>query len=403
MFRVLGQHPGPDLSRAAAASLLGADLGRAGRALAELTRVHMATAQPGGRFELHDLLRAYATEQATLVDPAAQRDRAAVRMVDHYLHTAYAAARLFQAGRTPLQLVPPQPGVTAETLADRPAALAWLGRERPALLAVIDRAAAMGLDHHVWQLVWALAPYLDRHGFWTEWAACERLALAATERLGDQGAQAHTHQRLGHLHGRLGATRLADEHLDTALRLFRRAGDPVGEARAHISQAWRLDQRGEVRSALDHAERAVTLFESADDRAGQLDALSCLGWLHAKSGDHRQGLAHCERARDLYREVDDPLGEAAAWDSIGYINHQMGRHRVAVASYRRSLVLVDRLGGRLHQAEVRLHLGDVHRDAGDLSAARDVWRQALAGLDELQHPEAARLRDKIAQLGGEPG
>src|SRR5262249_17312993 len=47
LFRLLGLHPGVDLAPAAAASLLGADVVHAGRALSELARVHMATAQPG--------------------------------------------------------------------------------------------------------------------------------------------------------------------------------------------------------------------------------------------------------------------------------------------------------------------------------------------------------------------
>jgi hypothetical protein len=40
-------------------------------------------------------------------------------------------------------------------------------------------------------------------------------------------------------------------------------------------------------------------------------------------------------------------------------------------------------------------VGDIHATAGDPAAARAVWRQALDILDELGHPDATRVLDKI--------
>ena len=64
MFRLLGLHPGPDISLAAAASLAAAPLSRARVPLDELTQAHLLAEHIPGRYTCHDLLRAYAAEQA---------------------------------------------------------------------------------------------------------------------------------------------------------------------------------------------------------------------------------------------------------------------------------------------------------------------------------------------------
>src|ERR1700684_1767664 len=65
MFRLLGLHPGPDISAAAAASLAGVPVARARVALRDLVRASLLMEVAPGRFAFHDLLRAYAAEQAT--------------------------------------------------------------------------------------------------------------------------------------------------------------------------------------------------------------------------------------------------------------------------------------------------------------------------------------------------
>ena len=64
MFRLLGLHPGPDISLAAAASLAAVRPGQARAPLAELTGAHLLAEHTPGRYACHDLLRAYAAEQA---------------------------------------------------------------------------------------------------------------------------------------------------------------------------------------------------------------------------------------------------------------------------------------------------------------------------------------------------
>jgi hypothetical protein len=76
LFRLLGIHPGPDISAPAAASLAGLEIAQARKLLARLAGVCLIAEHAPGRFAFHDLLRAYAAEQARSLDPAAVRQAA---------------------------------------------------------------------------------------------------------------------------------------------------------------------------------------------------------------------------------------------------------------------------------------------------------------------------------------
>lgn len=82
LLRRLALHPGPQFDVGAAASLAGLPERRTRPLLAELTRAHLLEQPAAGRFILHDLLRAYATELAS-ADPAADREAALTRLLDH--------------------------------------------------------------------------------------------------------------------------------------------------------------------------------------------------------------------------------------------------------------------------------------------------------------------------------
>ena len=123
MFRLLGLHPGPDISLSAAASLAGMPRAKAGAALRELTRTHMVAEHLPGRFTFHDLLRAYAADQAERHEPTQDRQAAVHRVLDHYLYTAMAASQRFSPSRSPLRLPPVQPGVLPADVAGKEQAM----------------------------------------------------------------------------------------------------------------------------------------------------------------------------------------------------------------------------------------------------------------------------------------
>jgi hypothetical protein len=54
------------------------------------------------------------------------------------------------------------------------------------------------------------------------------------------------------------------------------------------------------------------------------------------------------------------------------------------------------VGDRWGEADTLVNLGDAHDATGASHAARAAWHRALTILDELDHPDANRVRAKLA-------
>jgi tetratricopeptide (TPR) repeat protein len=396
MFRLLGLHPGPEITAAAAASLAGVDPPETRRLLRELTRCHLLAEQAVGRYALHDLLRAYAAEQAAVLDSHDDRQAASGRMLDHYLHTAHAAAVLINGARGSLDLSPARPGTVPERLDGHEQAMAWFTAEHQVLLSVIALAAEAGFDGPAWQLPWTLADYLPWQGQWDDLVGIQHIALAATERLSDTEAQAKAHLSLGRAFFSLRSWKDARKHMSRALELYVGLGDRVGQARCHINLGKVAERLGQHRGALSHARQALTLFDETGNRAGQARALNNVGWYHALLGDHDQALTRSKQALVLQRELGDRCGEANTWDTLGYSHHHLGQHVKATSCYQRAASLFRELGDHCDEADVLIRLGDNYQAVGELAQGREAWQQALFILENLQLPHADTVRAKLA-------
>jgi DNA-binding SARP family transcriptional activator len=398
MFRLLGLHPGPDFTAPSAASLAGVPRSEACRALAELVRAHMVSECAPRRYALHDLLRVYAAEQAEAADAAADRRAAIGRMLDHYLHTAHAAALLLNPSREPVNLAPPASGITPEHLANHQQAAAWFAADHHVLHAVVILAASTGFEAHAWQIPWAMETFLDLRGQWHEQDTIQRAALAAATRLGDKAGQAAARHFLADNCVNLGDHDQARAHLTECLTLYRQLGARTGKARVHLSLSLVAGFQHRHAEALSHDNQALAVFQELGDRAGQASARNAAGWHHAHLGDYRAARRLCRQSIALYRELGDGHGEAAAWDSLGYATHHLGDHTDAIACYQRTLLLVREFGSRLGEATALTHLADTYDATGDPRQAQQARQRALEILDDLQHRDAEQVRAKLGQV-----
>jgi DNA-binding SARP family transcriptional activator len=398
-FRLLGIHPGPDATAPATASLTAVSRDQATVALDELAAAHLLTEHAPGRYTFHDLLRAYAADQARTHDTDEEQHQALHRALDHYLHTAYAADRLLRPMREDtIAPVPPRPGTAPEELADDQQAWRWLEAEHPVVLAAIMQAAARGFDLHACQLLWTLVTFFDRRGNWHDSLAAQAVSLAAAQRLGNPAEQAFAYRALGMFGARLGSHLDAQTHLHRALELYRQLGDPTGQGGTHNNLAATFDLQGRHGEALDHAKQALELYRAAGHQAGQANALNAVGWYCSLLGDHQQALAHCQQALALHRDLGNQMGEAETLDSLGHAHHHLGHRQQSIECYRQALDLYRKIRHRYDEAETLTRFGDTHHAAGDHDAARDTWEQAQAIFEDLQHPNAEQVRLKLKAL-----
>ncbi len=400
LFRLLGLHPGQDVGVDAAASLAGEPPQEVRPLLAELVRAHLATEHLPGRFSMHDLLRAYAAELARDTERGPDLHAARRRLLAHYLHSAYAAALLIYPHRIRLELVAADPGTAVTAFADAERASAWFTVEHPVLVAALNTAADASLGVHAWQLASAMSTFLDRSGHWHDWVATQRTALTVAERCSDRAGRAHAHGSLGLAFNRLKRYDEAHAHLRRADALFGELDDLVAQAYTHLRMSLVHEGQGDRRAALADAQQALDRFKRAEHRIGQGQALNSIGWLHAQLGQYAEAVEHCEQAVAVHRALADREGLANALDSLGFAHHSRGEHRRAVVCYRQALVVLRRLDDPYYETITLTHLGDTHHAAGDNRAAAEAWRRALAKLDELGHPDAREVRERLAGLDG---
>jgi len=400
LFRLLGLHPGPDVTAAAAASLGGHRPALARRLLGELTHASLVTEHVQGRYSCHDLLRVYAADLTATLDPDAARHAASIRLLDHYLHTAYAADRLLYPARDPIEvpLGPAAPGSHPESVADHQQAMAWFAGEHPVLLAAARYAADLGRDAQVGQLAWAVDTFLFRRGHVHDRIAVWSEAVSAAERLGDLEAQASAHRYLARANLALGRDDEVQLHLDRSLDLCVRTGNQGGQAFVYNTLAQMYGKQQRRGEALDHARRALALYAAASNPRGQAMALSEMGWHSVWLGDYQSAIDYGRRSLALLQQVGDRRGQADVWDTVGYAHHHLGRHDEARDCYQQALDLVRDAGDRFAEAEILVHLGDTYAAAGDPVAARAAWDDALRIFVELDQPDARDVRAKLDAL-----
>ncbi|HEY1671441.1 MAG TPA: BTAD domain-containing putative transcriptional regulator [Streptosporangiaceae bacterium] len=398
MFRLLGLHPGPDVSLPAAASLAGVSRSEAASALRELTRVHALAEHVPGRFAFHDLLRAYAVDRAETIDSEADRTAAERRCSDHYLHTAHAGALQSNSLRKALDLDPLTPGAVPEEFSGRGQALAWFEAENPVMLGLLTKAIADGDDQYAWQITWTLAPFFYRRGRWHECITIQRQALQAAQRLRDPVGLGHAHYELGRGLVLTGDFAEAEPHLSTALDIFGRLGDRANEATVHQGFGALFEHQGRYAQALVHAREAMRVVEEIGPASTLAGLENSVGWLYAHLGQYEKALVYCQRSLEFQREIGYRGGEADTLDSLGYTHSRMNAHQQAADCYAQAVDIYREIGDRYHEAGSHLGLGDAQLQAVGAAAAAESWRQALDILESIPHEDAGLARRRLASL-----
>ncbi|MFB9661922.1 BTAD domain-containing putative transcriptional regulator [Glycomyces mayteni] len=407
LFRLLTLAPESDASVEAAASLAGRPAAETARLLDELATARLASEHEPGRYGAHDLLRAYAVEQAEQTDPPKRRDAALRRLVLHYAHTAHAATLLLVPGRPPIDLPERGPGVTVPDLKTSAEAQTWFDAETTALLALVRECDERGWDDLVWPLAWTVTETLHRRNRWRTWMEIERIALAAAERAGNRHWQATSHRKLGRVHGNLREFDAARARFSRAQEVFAEEGDAQGEASVLKNRGYIDYLQGRHRDAAACNVAALERYERLGDRNGQADSLNNIGWSLAQVGEYDTAERHCRDALGIYRELGNGDGLAVCWDSLGFVHAARGEHSAAEDCYERALDFYESPeGNRYRAADTLVRMAENCTASGDADSARVHYGRALEILDRLGHQDAAEVRaalDALPLRGDGPG
>ncbi|MEU4740882.1 BTAD domain-containing putative transcriptional regulator [Actinosynnema sp. NPDC023658] len=375
VFRLLGAHPCHELGVDAIAALTGAGDAGAWRQVDVLVRAHLVERTADGRFQMHDLLRAYARGLAAEVDGVAGLAAAVHALADHYVRKAAAAVRLF----APVDHVGRRSELPTADLATRDDAMAWLEAELANLLAVAEHAAGHGDAAQAEELSGTLWPYFHVRGHHDESLALHTHALTAGRRRSDRVAEGVALTGLGVGCERLGRYEEALRHHEQAVAVGRETGDVSFTGRALKNLGVVLRRLGRYEEAEGAFQEALSIARTIGNRRGEAGVLTSLALVHEAAGRYEEALRHVEQAMAAVPDVDN---DHALVDHLqantGLVHLRLGRVEDARKHLGEALAGARATGNRDLESEVHDTLGELATVEGDPVTAVDHHRRALA-------------------------
>jgi tetratricopeptide (TPR) repeat protein len=376
-FRLLSLHPSRPFRRLAAASAVGLGDGEIDAVLGELVRVHMLFEPRPGIYVFHDLLLEFSIRLRQQLDTESAVNEARRRLLDHYLHAAYAASVLVNPLRSRPKLPRAMTGVQILAFPQYEDAAAWIDSSYLVLLDMVRIAYEAGSDTHAWQLSGALTDSFDRNAHWQELAIAMRTARTAAARSHSAIGEALSLRWLGRAHLKLGETEAARSDFTMALQIFARIKDAGGQALTLHNLALVEESLGQHAEALTWATRSVPLYRAAGDVSGEARGINAVGWYKTLLGRHEEAIALCQEAREILQTIGDRHGLADTLDSLGHAYLRLGRLDLAIERYQAAIAQYSEIGTLMAEAESLGYLGEAYLADGQADRAEEAWRHAM--------------------------
>jgi DNA-binding SARP family transcriptional activator len=395
-FRLLGLWPGQRISLNAATALIGEPEADAADALETLVDANLLESPEPDWYQLHDLLRLFATERAQAEEPAEVQRSAVTRLLRWYLAMAQTAADVIAPQR--YRMSPGKPHTQSLLPDSVEAALAWYDSERAGVMAAIRQAAAAGQHGIAWQLAVALFPLFDRRANWADCITAHRIAVESTRAARQRRAQAWTAQNLGQALA-LVSEEEAFVYLEEALTIRRELSDRDGEAQTAISLAFAYNMLRGPEAAVDHSLRSLEILRRDGNRV-------LLGIGLTNHADYCLALGRLDEAADCSREalgILAPLekhGRGYATENLGRVYLESGRLSEAIASLNEAYHLHLADGALRAQAAALKYLAEAQRRAGYADQARESLTAAAVLFKKLDaDAEVEAVQSALAALG----
>jgi tetratricopeptide (TPR) repeat protein len=398
LFRLLGLHPGPDISPAAAAALCGQTVVQTRRQVDLLVSVHLITESGRDRFQFHDLLRAYATERVMVDESEPDRQLAIRRLFQWYVHTAQAAMFAFYP-QHPVIPMDPRPGDCVPlTFSGRGQARQWFTDEYLNLMSIIRRAPTVGQYRVGWQLPIAIDSYLVEDYRVADQIAVHELSLVAAQQSADQLGQRWAYGLLGEAYYHARRHEEAIECLQRGLEIAERIDDNFGRAANLGDLARSCIELERYREAADYSLEALRINRAIGNRRNEGIDLLHLGNALSYLGEHDEGLTHLTQGRAILRDIGASGSEAIALRLIARILYVRGQGDEAVRHLQAAAALYRVLNVDHWYGETLRECGEVFAGLGRLPEARIAWREAVDVLIDRDPQQASEIGRLLADL-----
>ncbi len=402
-FALIGLHPGEHLDAYAAAALTGTSTAHARQVLTRLHRASLIQAAESGRYGMHDLLRAYAREQAAAGDADDSCHQALTRLFDYYLAAASAAMDVAFPAEAHQRPDKATEATSLPTLQSEAGARAWLDTERANLTAMAAYCASHGWPRHVIGLATTLPRYLMNGSHLPEAQTIYGHALDAARQSADPAEEAAALDGLGGLDFMKGHFADAARHYEAALQRYRECGSLLGEAESLHNLGVTEQCLHHNRSAAAHFRDAVAAFENAADKFGAARPLSLLARVETEMGLHDDAAGHLQDALPVLHEAKDHSFEATALTLMGELSLRSGQLAQASASFQQALTIFRDIENPDGVAGALCLIGEVSMREDEYQQASSYRREALALFRQTgnQFGEITTLRKLAEALSGD--
>ncbi|MGW7684426.1 BTAD domain-containing putative transcriptional regulator [Kribbella sp. NPDC054772] len=371
--------------------------------LDQLVEAQLLRPGHGDRYELHDLLRLYAVEQAALLAPA-DRTAATTRLVHHVLATTRQASRALNPAserRCTIGLRDADLSRTGEAFSSGADAAQWVVAEADNLLAAMHHAHLLLDDGPTVAiaLAAALAVPLASQGDWNRLLAANQTALRYADQLPDPVGGTIMARR------DLAATNLELQRYDETLRI---AEPLLADCRAHgehTSESVVLNLVGTLRSeqgrpdlAIECYQRSLELERARGDLRGEVATLNNLGDAYVKLGRQEDGKRVWERCVEIHEELGDSDSLAIVLSNLGQSHARQNDHARALDYYLRSRDLNRSLGFTHAAMKDSWDAADALNALGRTTEARSYRLEAL----EYLQSTGALAADDVRRMLEEP-
>ncbi|SEP88823.1 DNA-binding transcriptional activator of the SARP family [Lentzea xinjiangensis] len=393
MFRLLSVHPGPDFDVTAAAALAGVPVARARRLLERLVADHLVQSRTPGRYDLHDLLRAYAAELC------GDDEAAALRLTEWQVHTLE-NARALERGQIVVHADAITSGVVPQEFTARFDAIAWVRQEWDNLRAVLHMALGRGWG----RLAMMIPTHLDMFTVFNRSRRSEAVEMyEAVQQFGTAREQGIRLFKVAGLYTDVGRFDDALACFAGALSFAREAGERDTEAAALINQALLHTALNRPADALDSARRAAGISAEMGDRYLESAARANISFYLNRLGRYEEALEEAERAAVLVAELDDDYLTARVWALQGRALATLGRFGEAADRLSAAAEVMVRFGDADNEAVALEHLGIALAGLGRRGEASAAWRRAIGLWRDRDDPEAEQHAARVAGLEREKG
>ncbi|MEU0877181.1 tetratricopeptide repeat protein [Lentzea sp. NPDC005914] len=231
---------------------------------------------------------------------------------------------------------------------------------------------------------------------------CYRRAAAIYAEIGQRVGQGRILNDLGSALQSYGRLEEAHDHHQRALKILHDVGDRAAESIAHTDLGRICSRWGRHAEALEHHRQAITVFREIGDLVGEAEVLINLGIAHESMGRYREAADLHQQAETLAQKLGDRLLECAALNGRGRAAGASGRYAEALACHSEALVQAREMEDREQEARSLDELAAVREQTGEVAEARRLWEAALPIYESLNMPEAAVVRQRLAESPASP-